>query len=104
MELLGVPESLIDEYGAVSEPVARAMAEGVRERSGVRVGVGITGVAGPTGGTPDKPVGTVSIAAVVDDGLRLRTFRFIGPSREQIKFQATQGALNMLRLMLEAET
>jgi nicotinamide-nucleotide amidase len=103
IELLGLPESLIDAHGAVSEPVASAMAEGVRARSGVRVGIGVTGVAGPTGGTPDKPVGTVAIAAVVDDNARVRTFRFIGPAREQIKFQATQAALNMLRLMLGGE-
>jgi nicotinamide-nucleotide amidase len=104
IELLGLPESLIDAHGAVSEPVASAMAEGVRARSGVRVGIGVTGVAGPTGGTPDKPVGTVAIAAVVDDNARVRTFRFIGPAREQIKFQATQAALNMLRLMLSGDT
>jgi nicotinamide-nucleotide amidase len=104
IELLGVPESLIQEHGAVSEPVARAMADGIRARSGARVGIGVTGIAGPTGGTPEKPVGTVAIAAVVDDHARVRTFQFIGPGREQIKFQATQAALNMLRLMLMRDT
>jgi nicotinamide-nucleotide amidase len=98
-ELLGVPESLIREHGAVSEPVARAMADGVIARSGARVGVGLTGIAGPGGGTAEKPVGTVAIAAVVDAHARVRTFRFIG-GREQVKFQAAQTALNMLRLML----
>jgi nicotinamide-nucleotide amidase len=99
IEWLGVPEALIAEHGAVSEPVARAMAEGVRLRAETKVGVGITGIAGPGGGTPQKPVGTVAIAVLVGDTDRVRTFQFVG-GRELVKFQATQGALNMLRLML----
>ena len=99
IEWLGVPESLIAEYGAVSEPVARAMAEGVRSRAGTKVGIGITGIAGPGGGTPQKPVGTVAISVLVGDADRGRTFQFVG-GRELVKFQATQGALNMLRLIL----
>ncbi len=99
VDWLGVAESLIAEHGAVSEPVARAMAEGARARSGAPVGVGITGIAGPGGGTAEKPVGTVAMAVLVDGETRVRTSRFIG-GREQIKFQATQGALDMLRLML----
>src|SRR6185295_16284796 len=61
-QLVGVPADMIAEYGAVSEPVARAMAEGVRTHLGSDWGVGITGVAGPGGGTPEKPVGTVHVA------------------------------------------
>jgi nicotinamide-nucleotide amidase len=99
-EALGVPAELIAEHGAVSEPVARAMAEGIKRVSGTSVGVGITGVAGPSGGTPEKPVGTVAIAVLVADDARVRTFQFVG-GREQIKFQATQAALNMIRLMLK---
>jgi nicotinamide-nucleotide amidase len=99
IDLLGVPEGLIAEHGAVSEPVARAMAEGIRGRSGTNVGIGITGIAGPGGGSPEKPVGTVVIAVVTDRGDELRTFQFIG-GREQVKYQSTQAALNMLRLML----
>jgi nicotinamide-nucleotide amidase len=99
VELAGVPPHLIDQYGAVSEPVARALAEGIRARSGVNVGMGITGIAGPGGGTPEKPVGTVAVAIVADGGDAVRTFQFIG-GREQVKFQSTQAALNMLRLML----
>jgi nicotinamide-nucleotide amidase len=99
VEWLGVPESLLAEHGAVSEPVARAMAEGARTRAVSNVGVGITGIAGPTGGTPEKPVGTVAIAVVTDLGAAVGTFQFIG-AREQVKYQATQAAMNMLRLML----
>jgi nicotinamide-nucleotide amidase len=99
VEWLGVPKPLIDEQGAVSEPVAHAMAEGIRARTGAEVGVGITGIAGPGGGTAEKPVGTVVIAVVTPEDVRVRTFQFIG-SRDMVKFQSTQAAMNMLRLML----
>jgi nicotinamide-nucleotide amidase len=99
IDWLGVPEALIDEHGAVSEPVARAMAEGVRARAGTRIGIGITGIAGPGGGTPAKPVGTVAICVVADHAVRVRTFRLPG-EREMVKYQATQAALDMLRRML----
>ena len=102
VEWLGVPEPLIFEHGAVSEPVARAMAEGIRDRARVNVGIGITGIAGPTGGTPEKPVGTVVVAVVTDRGSRVRTLQLFG-GREQVKYQSTQAALNMLRLMLLEE-
>lgn len=98
-DLAGVPEALIREHGAVSEPVAKAMAEGIRSRAGTNIGIGITGIAGPGGGTPEKPVGTVAVAVAVDDEVRVRTFQFIG-NREMVKFQAAQSALNMTRMML----
>ncbi|HXI32093.1 MAG TPA: competence/damage-inducible protein A [Vicinamibacterales bacterium] len=98
-ELVGVPEPMIREHGAVSEPVAQAMAEGIRSRAGTNIGIGITGIAGPDGGTPQKPVGTVAVAVVADDETRVRTFQFIG-GREMVKFQASQSALNMTRLMI----
>lgn len=98
-ELLGVSPDLLREHGAVSEPVALAMAEGIRTKARTGVGVGVTGIAGPTGGTPDKPVGTVVVSAVTDRDKRVRTFRFFG-EREQVKFQASQGALDMVRRML----
>ena len=98
-ELLGVPEPLIKAHGAVSEEVARAMASGIRARVGVNVIAGVTGIAGPGGGTPQKPVGTVAIAVETDDDARVRTVQFIG-GREMVKFQASQAALNMVRLML----
>lgn len=96
---LGVPEALIETHGAVSEPVARAMADGVRERAAAAVGVGITGIAGPGGGTPGKPVGTVAVAVVTPHASAVRTFHFFG-GRDMVKFQSAQAAMNMLRLML----
>ncbi len=98
-DLAGVPEALMREHGAVSEPVAQALAEGIRSRAGTHVGIGITGIAGPGGGSAEKPVGTVSVAVIVDEEMRVRTFQFIG-GREMVKFQAAQSALNMTRLML----
>lgn len=99
MEWLDVPETLLLTHGAVSEPVAEAMADGIRERARSSIGIGITGIAGPGGGTAEKPVGTVAIAVVTPDARTVRTFAFLGP-REMVKFQSTQAALNMLRLLL----
>ena len=97
-ELAGVPAAMIAEHGAVSEPVARAMAEGIRSAAATSIGIGITGIAGPGGGSPEKPVGTVAVAIVVGDGdPRVRTFQFVG-GRDMVKFQAAQAALNMTRL------
>ena len=98
--LADVPAPLIAAHGAVSEPVAVALAEGIRARTGAALGLGITGIAGPGGGTPEKPVGTVAIAlAGRDISTRVRTFSFIG-GRPQVKFQATQAALDMVRRTL----
>jgi nicotinamide-nucleotide amidase len=98
-DLLGVPASLIVEHGAVSEPVGLAMATGIRERADVDIGVGITGIAGPTGGSDRKPVGTVVIAMAWRGGSRVRTMWFPG-GREQVKFFASQAALDMVRRWL----
>jgi nicotinamide-nucleotide amidase len=98
-ELLGVPPELIEAHGAVSEPVALAMADGIRTRARSDVGIGVTGIAGPSGGTPEKPVGMVVVAAVTPDDRRCRTFRFYG-EREQVKFQGSQAALDMVRRLL----
>jgi nicotinamide-nucleotide amidase len=100
--LLGVPAEVIEAHGAVSEPVARAMAEGIRARTGADLGLGVTGIAGPSGGTPEKPVGTVAIALASSDGTAARTFRFFG-DRELVKFQASQAALDLVRRHLKAE-
>jgi nicotinamide-nucleotide amidase len=95
--LLGVPDDLIAQYGAVSEPVAMAMAEGIKARTGADVAVAITGIAGPGGGTPQKPVGTVVIAVLAPgQDAYVRTFQFIG-ARTQVKYQSTQAALNRVR-------
>lgn len=99
-DLLGVPASLMAAHGAVSEPVAEAMANGMVRLAGTDLAVGVTGVAGPTGGTPEKPVGLVAIAAAwVRNGrvdTRVRTFNFVG-GREMVRFQASQAALDMVR-------
>jgi nicotinamide-nucleotide amidase len=94
--LAGVDEQLIREHGEVSEPVAIALAQGIRERFGATWGVGITGIAGPTGGTPEKPVGTVHIAVAWPEGVKHRKFFWQGP-RTIIKWFSTQFALDMLR-------
>jgi len=103
IDLLGVPADLIATHGAVSEPVAQAMAAGMTRISGTDLAVSVTGIAGPRGGTPQKPVGMVVIAAAwVRQGrcdTRVRTFNFIG-GREMIRFQASQAALDMLRRWL----
>jgi nicotinamide-nucleotide amidase len=93
---LGVPSSLLERHGAVSGPVARAMAEGIRRRSGSDFGLGITGIAGPAGASPRKPVGLVYIALSHPRGTALRRSNFIG-GREQVKFQSSQKALDLLR-------
>jgi nicotinamide-nucleotide amidase len=98
-ELLGVPDEMLQAHGAVSEAVATAMAEGIRSRSRVDIGIGVTGIAGPDGGTAEKPVGMVCIAASAAARTRIRTFRFVG-GREMVKFQASQAALDMVRRML----
>src|SRR5262249_51418660 len=95
-----VPEALIDQHGAVSEPVARALAAGIRRRTGGGAGIRVTGIAGPGGGTSAKPVGTVAIAVDAGGAEQVRTFQFIG-ARDQVKYQSTQAALNMLRLLME---
>lgn len=97
MALLGVPEELLARHGAVSEPVAVAMAEGIRSRTGADVAVAITGIAGPGGGTPEKPVGMVVIAVLAPGrDAYVRTFNFLG-ARTQVKYQSTQAALDRVR-------
>ena len=94
--LAGVPTTLIEEHGAVSQPVAQAMAEGIRARTGASLGVGITGIAGPAGGSPEKPVGLVFIGLADERGTQVREFRFPG-NREKVRLWATQMALEMIR-------
>jgi len=97
---LGVPPATIADHGAVSEPVAMAMAEGIRRRTGVEIGVGVTGIAGPTGGSESKPVGTVAVAVVTADARVVRTYRFPG-GRLRVKQFASQMALDMIRRVVD---
>lgn len=105
--LLGVPEELLAEHGAVSEPVARAMAEGACERLGGDYGLGVTGVAGPSGGSEDKPVGTVHLALAGPSAggagfeTSHRRVRFLG-DRERVRGLTAQLALELLRRRLLA--
>ena len=92
----GVPAELIKAHGAVSRPVAQALAEGICTRTGATIGVGITGIAGPSGGSAEKPVGLVFVALADERGTEVREFRFPG-SRERIRQWATQIALEMVR-------
>jgi nicotinamide-nucleotide amidase len=99
--LAGVPPELIAAHGAVSEMVAVALADGIRARTGSSLALGVTGIAGPGGGSPHKPVGTVAIAMTGRDlATRVRLFSFFG-GRPQVKFQASQAALDMVRRALQ---
>ena len=99
VRLLGVPADLIGEYGAVSAPVAEAMAEGVRERAETDFGLAVTGIAGPSGGTEDKPVGLVYIALADDAHTEHRKLLLPG-DRQLIRWRASQAALDLLRRRL----
>jgi nicotinamide-nucleotide amidase len=98
-QLLGVPADVLAEHGAVSPEVAVALAEGARARFGADVGVGITGVAGPGGGTADKPVGTVHLCVAGPEGLELRALRLPG-SRSAVRERSVTMAMHLLRVLL----
>ena len=102
VRLLGVPRQLIGRFGAVSEPVARVMAEGARNSAGADYGLSVTGVAGPTGGTPEKPVGLVYIAVASGRATVARELRIRG-DRAQVRDRAAKNALNMLRLEIPSQ-
>lgn len=95
-QLVGVPAEMIEAHGAVSPQVAEAMARGVRERLASDFGIGITGIAGPDGGTPDKPVGLVHIALADAEGVVADASHFRG-TRADVRRRATQVALTLLR-------
>ncbi len=97
---LGVPEEVLERHGAVSEETARALASGVRAALGADVGIAVTGVAGPGGGTQEKPVGLVHVAAEGPGGATAREFRFPG-DREEIRERAAVMALHEARTLLE---
>ena len=95
VKILGVSAEILASKGAVSEEVALAMARGVRDLAGTDIGIGITGIAGPGGGTPAKPVGLVYLAIDYHGNTQVKRELFQGP-REEIKWRATQSALDML--------
>lgn len=94
--MLGVHQADLDAYGAVSREVVEQMAAGAAVRAGVQAGIGVTGIAGPDGGTEEKPVGTVFVAAATPAGIASRCFNFIG-TRANIRVRSTQAALDLLR-------
>jgi nicotinamide-nucleotide amidase len=99
-QLLGVPAELIEQRGAVSPHVARAMADGARERFDAGIGVGITGVAGPGGGTDAKPVGYVCLCVTTSDGAALAGDPVLPGDRAEIRNRAVTGAMHLLRRLL----
>ncbi|WP_042262629.1 CinA family protein [Paraburkholderia heleia] len=101
-EMIGVPPELIEKHGAVSEPVARAMAEGALSNSRAQVSLSITGVAGPGGGTPEKPVGMVSFGWSNRLHTSVETLVFKG-DREQIRVQAAAHALRGLLAFIDEQ-
>jgi len=99
VEILGVPEAILEKHGSVSAEAAKAMARGIRNRAGADIGLSVTGIAGPGGGTPQKPVGMVCFALADDRGVIAREERF-GGSRTDIRDRAAKYALNLVRLRL----
>jgi len=98
--VLGVPEEILEKHGAVSAECARAMAEGVRSLFRTDLALAITGIAGPTGGTPEKPVGLVYIALAHPNGVTVERHEFRG-SRQGVRWSASEAALELLWRYLE---
>jgi nicotinamide-nucleotide amidase len=96
-EFADVPAAVIETKGAVSAEVATALADGIRKRVGATIGIGITGIAGPGGGTPEKPVGLAYIGIADEHGARAREFRFSAGDRDRNRQMATQAALDLVR-------
>jgi nicotinamide-nucleotide amidase len=102
IELLGVSSQVIKEHGAVSEMCVLAMASGIKQLAGTDLGLSISGIAGPTGGTPEKPVGTVYMALAWNEDVQCWKYFFEG-SRAEIKQQASEEALLRIREHLKAQ-
>jgi len=98
--LAGVDPALIERHGAVSTEVAEALADGAMTALGADVGVGITGIAGPDGGTPDKPVGTVCFSVAVRDGERVTRSLLFPGARGDVRDRSTTVALHLVRRLL----
>ncbi len=102
-ELLGVPQPLIEAEGAVSAEVARAMAEGCLGRSPVQIAVAVTGIAGPDGGTEEKPVGLVHMAAAREGATTLHESRVFEGDRNAVRGQAVKASLDLVMRVIEAQ-
>ncbi len=98
--VLGVPQTLLDEYGAVSEPVARAMAEGARALTGADYALSVTGVAGPDSDERGNPVGLVYIGLATPEGTTVKTCNFGKRTRDHVRAQAANTAFDLLRRAL----
>ena len=103
IKLLGVDGETIKEFGVVSEEVAREMAQGVAKASGAEVGVGITGIAGPDGGTPEKPVGTVCFGFFINGRLDSKTVNFGSIGRNEVRQEASRYIFRALDYLLKEE-
>jgi nicotinamide-nucleotide amidase len=99
-ELLGVPHAILEAYGAVSEQTARAMAQGALKQSRAGLAVSVTGIAGPGGGTADKPVGLVHFAAARGDKVIHRECRFGDIGRSEVRLKSVEMALELLDTLL----
>ena len=100
IQLLGVKNQTLEKYGAVSEQTAYEMAQGIRTKAAVKIGISTTGIAGPTGGTQEKPVGLVYIGLVSDNDVVIRQFNFTG-TRIENKESTCLEALKILKNILE---
>lgn len=102
-DLLGVPGDMLADYGAVSEPVARAMAEGALQESRAHIAVAVTGVAGPGGGTPMKPVGLVHVACIRANRRMLHEVHHFGDlGRSEIRMKTIEAAFDLIQRQLES--
>jgi nicotinamide-nucleotide amidase len=105
MSLLGVPESVIQSHGAVSEACARAMAEGALKNSNADIAVSVTGIAGPGGGSPEKPIGLVHLACVSSGGETAhRRFVFKKANRHEVRLRSVAAALDLIEAQLSTTT
>lgn len=100
-EMLGVPKDMIEKYGAVSAEVAQAMARGALENSRADISIAVTGIAGPTGATPQKPVGHVHIAVSTKDKVQSRLYEFGDIGRAMVRDRAAEAALRFVLTVLE---
>jgi len=102
-EMVGVREETLEKHGAVSEPVVREMAAGAIEHSHAQVAIAVSGVAGPSGGSPDKPVGTVCFAWAIKDGAQKVETRRFGGDREAVRRESVVHALEVMIELIDSD-